>query len=75
MLLVLALIGYAACLLGLLSITASWFVMAVIGLGRYNIGGVENPRSTKVAIIVSGIVLFFAWRWLLSFIVINVSFT
>lgn len=75
MLMVLALIGYAVCLLGMLSITATWFLAALFNLGRYNIGGVENKLSTKVIIIVLGIALFFAWRWLLSFIVVNVSFT
>lgn len=69
-----ALFGYAVCIMMMLGLTASWFLMALFGLGMYNLGGVENPGWLKLVILSLGLVLFFAWQYLLAFINVSVSF-
>lgn len=71
---ILALIGYASCIVIMLGFTSAWFLAALNNLGTFNIGGAVNSFSTKVTTIALGLVLFFAWRYLLSFVVIDVNF-
>jgi hypothetical protein len=75
MLYALALFGYAVSLLIMAWFTAAWGLAAIFGLGRFNVGGVENTTQTRLLIVALGLVLFFAWMYLLSFITVNVSFT
>lgn len=71
---ILALIGYAACIFMLFGFSAAWFLAAINNTGEFNIGGAPNSFGTKVITWAIGLVLVFAWCFLLSFIDINVSF-
>lgn len=56
-----AIIGWLALVALMGSMSCGWLVLAFNGLGKYNIGGVPNRRTTKVLLLTLGAFLAYAW--------------
>ena len=60
-----AIIGWLVVAAFLVQLSAGWGIMAMNGLGKYNIGGVPNKTSHKVFIWVAFVVLLYFWNLLI----------
>lgn len=58
----LTIVGFLVLIIGLVFISFAYVLLAVDGLGRWNMGGVENSTLQKVGILLGGVLLFLAWR-------------
>lgn len=56
-----AIIGWLALAALLASVSLSWFMLAVNGLGKYNIGGVENSWKGRVFILSLAAAIVYGW--------------
>lgn len=56
-----AIVGWITLCLVLAAVTGAWAVLALNGLGRYNIGGVPNAPIKKLALLLGAVGLGYAW--------------
>lgn len=62
-----SIVGYLALVVAMGYVTLSAFFVSIMTLGKYNIGGVENPLWGKVVVLISWCLIGYAWIKLIEY--------